>query len=161
MKKELFSHPRYLSDEAFDRELEWERREFPQLKSERRKSMMENLSAFIESFPWSWRIAKRKEYLMALPENSRARAELNYLEKGNIDPMTIESARTSDITQYFEGKNKVCCPFHNDTFPSFYMYDDGHYHCFGCGLHGDAIDFAMRYFGLSFSRALHKLSYKL
>ena len=31
------------------------------------------------------------------------------------------------------------CPFHNDRHPSLYVADD-HYHCFGCGEHGDVID---------------------
>lgn len=32
-----------------------------------------------------------------------------------------------------------CCPFHQERTPSMYVYDDGHYHCYGCGAHGDAI----------------------
>ena len=38
---------------------------------------------------------------------------------------------------------KACCPFHGEKTPSFYVYDDG-YHCFGCGAHGNAIDFLMK-----------------
>ena len=38
---------------------------------------------------------------------------------------------------------KGCCPFHGEKTPSFYVYDD-HYHCFGCGAHGDAISFVMQ-----------------
>ena len=38
---------------------------------------------------------------------------------------------------------KGCCPFHGEKTPSFYVYDD-HYHCFGCGAHGDAIGFVMQ-----------------
>lgn len=30
----------------------------------------------------------------------------------------------------------ACCPFHNERNPSFKVYED-HYHCFGCGAHGD------------------------
>lgn len=32
------------------------------------------------------------------------------------------------------------CPFHADRTPSLRLYAD-HYHCFGCGAHGDALDF--------------------
>ena len=32
------------------------------------------------------------------------------------------------------------CPFHNERTPSFKVYED-HYHCFGCGEHGDHVDF--------------------
>ena len=34
---------------------------------------------------------------------------------------------------------KICCPFHGEREPSLHIYPD-HYHCFGCGEHGDAID---------------------
>jgi phage/plasmid primase-like uncharacterized protein len=40
------------------------------------------------------------------------------------------------------GKNKIgCCPFHPDRTPSFVVFDDQTYHCFGCQAHGDVIDF--------------------
>jgi DNA primase len=32
------------------------------------------------------------------------------------------------------------CPFHPDTRPSFFVYPDG-FHCFGCGWHGNVVDF--------------------
>jgi len=31
-----------------------------------------------------------------------------------------------------------CCPFHTEATPSF-MVEDDHFHCFGCGAHGDVI----------------------
>ncbi len=52
---------------------------------------------------------------------------------------------------------KGCCPFHGEKTPSFYVYDD-HYHCFGCGVHGDAITFAMQSLGLSFPEAVEQLA---
>lgn len=46
------------------------------------------------------------------------------------------------------GRNGMaCCPFHNDRHPSMKI-DDSHYHCFGCGAHGDAIGFVVAMFGL-------------
>jgi len=33
-------------------------------------------------------------------------------------------------------KWKAPCPFHVEEDPSFVVYDDGSYHCFGCGAHG-------------------------
>lgn len=32
-----------------------------------------------------------------------------------------------------------CCPFHNDSTPSFKVYKEGYY-CYGCGEHGDVFD---------------------
>jgi len=40
------------------------------------------------------------------------------------------------------GGNKVAvCPFHPDKNPSLVLFRDQTYHCFGCGAHGDVIDF--------------------
>ncbi|MCW8306184.1 DNA primase [Acidiphilium sp. PA] len=52
---------------------------------------------------------------------------------------------------------KGCCPFHNEKSPSFYVYDD-HYHCFGCGAHGDAISFVMQNEGATFMEAVERLA---
>src|SRR5579871_910691 len=52
---------------------------------------------------------------------------------------------------------KGCCPFHGEKSPSFYVYDD-HYHCFGCGAHGDAITFVMQSQGLQFMEAVGQLA---
>ena len=54
-------------------------------------------------------------------------------------------------------QHKGCCPFHNEKTPSFYVYDD-HFHCFGCGAHGDAISFLMRAEGASFPEAVERLA---
>ena len=35
------------------------------------------------------------------------------------------------------------CPFHTETTPSFTVFPDGHYHCFGCNAHGSVFDFIM------------------
>jgi hypothetical protein len=35
-----------------------------------------------------------------------------------------------------EDQWKALCPFHGDSSPSFWVYDDGTYHCFGCLAHG-------------------------
>ncbi len=49
----------------------------------------------------------------------------------------------------------ACCPFHNDKHPS--MKIDRNYHCFACGVGGDAIDYISRMFGLSQYDAALKL----
>ncbi len=52
---------------------------------------------------------------------------------------------------------KGCCPFHDEKTPSFQVYDD-HFHCFGCGAHGDAISFVMQSQGLGFMEAVTGLA---
>jgi DNA primase len=46
------------------------------------------------------------------------------------------------------------CPFHDDKTPSFYVFDDRHFKCFGCGEYGDAIDFVEKLHGCDFNEAL-------
>ena len=56
------------------------------------------------------------------------------------------------------GRNwKACCPFHGEKTPSLYIYDD-HYHCFGCGAHGDAISYVMQSEGAGFREAVERLA---
>jgi DNA polymerase len=43
---------------------------------------------------------------------------------------------------------KINCPFHDDDTPSLHVYED-HYHCFGCGAHGDLIDLLMKIEGMN------------
>jgi predicted P-loop ATPase len=49
---------------------------------------------------------------------------------------------------------KAPCPFHKEHTPSFTVNDArGFFHCFGCGAHGDAIDFVVDYARVSFREA--------
>ena len=51
------------------------------------------------------------------------------------------------------------CPFHQEKTPSFSVVDDdGFYHCFGCGAHGDAISFLREMDGLDFMEAVERLT---
>jgi len=54
-------------------------------------------------------------------------------------------------------EQKGCCPFHGEKTPSFYVYDD-HFHCFGCGEHGDVISFVMKSAGAGFMEAVETLA---
>ncbi|CRK85911.1 DNA primase [Candidatus Providencia siddallii] len=58
------------------------------------------------------------------------------------------------------GKNhRAFCPFHIEKTPSFYINDEKQfYHCFGCGAHGNAIDFLINYDKLNFVEAIEELS---
>ncbi|MCH8493353.1 MAG: DNA primase [Idiomarina sp.] len=58
------------------------------------------------------------------------------------------------------GRNyQACCPFHNEKSPSFSVAPDKQfYHCFGCGAHGNALDFIMEYDGLEFPDAVEELA---
>jgi hypothetical protein len=54
------------------------------------------------------------------------------------------------------------CPFHLEKTPSFRVYPEqpgraGHFHCYGCGAHGDVFDWLRLARGLSFRGALEYL----
>src|SRR5712675_1638940 len=54
---------------------------------------------------------------------------------------------------------KALCPFHEERSPSFVIQKgDSHYHCFGCGAHGDAIQFLMTHLRMSFLDAVESLA---
>lgn len=56
---------------------------------------------------------------------------------------------------------KGLCPFHAEKTPSFIVQPgDNHYHCFGCGAHGDAIEFLMSFKKLGFVDAIEYLADK-
>lgn len=54
------------------------------------------------------------------------------------------------------------CPFHGEKSPSFTVSEDKHFfHCFGCGKHGDAVEFLTSYAGLTFREAVTELAERL
>lgn len=53
----------------------------------------------------------------------------------------------------------ACCPFHNEKSASFSVSQPKQfYYCFGCGVHGNAIDFMMQYERLNFPEAIETLA---
>lgn len=56
-------------------------------------------------------------------------------------------------------KNKMNCPFHKESTPSFYIKDKENvafYHCFGCGEGGGIINFIQKVESIPFRQALKK-----
>lgn len=51
----------------------------------------------------------------------------------------------------------MICAFHDEYDGSMVLYDD-HYHCFGCGEHGDGISLVKKLLGLSFQEAVELLN---
>jgi DNA primase len=53
----------------------------------------------------------------------------------------------------------ACCPFHTEKTPSFTVSPTKQfYHCFGCGVHGNAISFLIEYQGLGYVEAVKDLA---
>ncbi len=83
----------------------------------------------------------------------------------------IEELRTRTdlvalLSSYLEvrqqgGRYVALCPFHQEKTPSFSIDPHkGLYHCFGCGISGDAIHFLMERQRLPFREALEQLAQK-
>lgn len=54
---------------------------------------------------------------------------------------------------------KGLCPFHNEKTPSFVVSEAKQiFTCFGCGATGDAIEFVMKYYNLTFPEAIERLA---
>ena len=54
---------------------------------------------------------------------------------------------------------KACCPFHSEKTPSFHVNPARQsFHCFGCGVGGDAVKFLMMYENLDYPTALRRLA---
>ena len=77
--------------------------------------------------------------------------------KNNMDIVDI-------ISNYIEVKKaganfKANCPFHGEKTPSFVISPSKQiYHCFGCGVGGDAIKFVMEYEKLNYPESLEKIA---
>ena len=54
---------------------------------------------------------------------------------------------------------KACCPFHSEKTPSFHVNPARQsFHCFGCGVGGDAVKFVMMFENLDYPTALRRLA---
>lgn len=55
--------------------------------------------------------------------------------------------------------HKGLCPFHGEKTPSFIVSPSRQtYHCFGCGVHGDAVRFLTEFVGMGFIEAVQDLA---
>lgn len=76
----------------------------------------------------------------------------------------LNKLRQTDFTRFIKtpirivsGKKHTLCQFHLEDTPSFFIYPDNSYFCFGCGVHGNAIDFLIKKLGYSFTEACEVL----
>src|SRR5918996_2294832 len=77
--------------------------------------------------------------------------------KQTADIVVLVEARTR--LRKVGGRYTGLCPFHQEKTPSFSVSPDrGTYHCFGCGVGGDAISFVRETEGLDFVGAIESLA---
>ncbi|MDE2392018.1 MAG: DNA primase [Rhodospirillales bacterium] len=76
--------------------------------------------------------------------------------KGAVDLTILASQHLQGAKR--QGKVvKGCCPFHAEKTPSFQVWHD-HYHCYGCGEHGDAVQFVQKVKNYTFPEAVRDLA---
>ncbi len=122
---------------------------------------------------WALSFEYRQEYISDLKKQID-KFSLLYLiatdklpkSKNGLTDVVIQQARTYPTHELYSGKlirsgrNFRClCPFHEERTPSFYFYEAGSWHCFGCAAHGgNAIDYLIKLEHLSFKEVVGRLT---
>jgi len=67
----------------------------------------------------------------------------------------LDIAKSSLVLKKVGIRYSAKCPFHNENHASFFIFPETNtYHCFGCGEHGDVINFVMKIYNKSFKEAV-------
>lgn len=81
--------------------------------------------------------------------------------KEEISKIDLKSVIERETGLKLDRHNKICCPFHSDDRPSFIVkkyQDKDRYYCFGCGEHGDVVDYIQKYKNMSYIDACNYLN---
>lgn len=95
--------------------------------------------------------------------NNLLKPKINY-KPSKITDEGIQKARNFPLEKLYKGdlvrsgsRYKGLCPFHEEKTPSFFIFDNNKYHCYGCQEHGNPIDFLMKVENISFKDAVKEL----
>jgi len=127
-------------------------------KEEVIKQLKQRLKNAISIRLGDWSLILTEKIMIELsPVIEKLSKDMRWLRLGLIETVVndksltedqIQQAREVPIEDLINTKkiNKMwCCPFHNDSTPSFHIYPDNSWHCFGCQAHGaNAIDFVLK-----------------
>lgn len=88
------------------------------------------------------------------------------MAKGRLDFAAIIKERVSSremlesVGIHVDRRGMAKCPFHADKDASLKVYSEVRrgWHCYGCNVGGDATDFAMMWYGVSFKEAIAKIN---
>lgn len=110
------------------------------------------------------------DYLSAKQKAEPILKVIKRIDSRNIKPSAqsitdedITRAKEKPIEELYDGqligrKRKFgLCPFHNERSPSFYIFPDNRFKCYGCQLGGTSIDFIMQRDGVDFITAVKTL----
>lgn len=115
----------------------------------------EELLSKAQSVPLAGTQVDRSIAISAGKTNAELREKIDHLKRET----PIESVVQSYIELRPSGTTLLgLCPFHDDRTPSFTVFPQARsFHCFGCGAHGDVLNFLQRVEHLSFRQALATL----
>lgn len=96
--------------------------------------------------------------IIPAPDGTRASNE-------GINDQMVEWARSVGIEGLYSWEKpkrigrrfQACCPFHQESSGSFFVFADNKFKCFGCQEHGDAIDFIQKTLSMDFIEAVKYL----
>ena len=110
-------------------------------------------------------IEKWISYWTSILERTTGKKSVAAGKRGEIADLDIERAKEYPLENLYQGTLKRAgsrltglCPFHEERTPSFFIFHDNHYHCYGCTEHGDSITFVMKAKSLSFPEAVRYLA---
>jgi len=103
---------------------------------------------------------RTKNYIRTVKRiDSKEKSKKNFYKKSITDE-DIERARETLISDLYDGKlserkNRTgLCPFHDEKTPSFTIFPNNRFKCFGCGAYGSSIDFVMKRDNLDFIKVV-------
>jgi hypothetical protein len=117
---------------------------------------------------WKIQIEKVKQmYLKAMTDYKRLLIKKGILKKPEgTERFNLENLKLIEIELLFDPQKRkdisngfvCCCPFHQEKTGSFHVYKkDNHFHCFGCGAHGNSIEFVKLFYKVDFKEACRML----
>ncbi|GAB4228291.1 MAG: DNA primase [Chlamydiales bacterium] len=89
---------------------------------------------------------------------------MSFFRKQSLEVLKERVNLIEVVSRFVELKSsgsayKGLCPFHDEKTPSFVIQKgDSHYHCYGCGAHGDAIQFLINHQNYTFSESIEQLA---
>lgn len=88
-----------------------------------------------------------------LNQNNDWELKYDYAKESRIEEVVARYMKIKDF------KRPVCCPFHKERSPSFYIYPKTNtFHCFGCQAGSTPIDFVMKWENCEFKEAINLLN---
>jgi hypothetical protein len=96
---------------------------------------------------------------LSQPHNTNSRKRYTDLSVAKDMALQVPLAQLVSVDVKRKGKNYTChCSLHNEKTPSFTIFPNNRWYCFGCNEGGDSISFVMRTKKCSFVEAVNYLT---